>query len=477
MGAKPSTLPRWANVGGAIVVPSSGKLDVGWVSAERPPAQYLNWYQNLVYLWVVFLDAFFTNGGAATGAIDLGNAAEATITPLVTWRDYNQKRRAVIDHNGYRMGQVSEIDECWDLRPITVTLPLAAGIITAGAPTMPSKGQWKFTAASQEVTIPISGIVPEGALITNVVVYYVRTTGTDNFQMVVEVADIDTGDGTATSVGLTTINSGTGAASVDLFAAGGPFFLAMGNPSTQLGHTSLRITTSAVTTADWITEVEVTYVVPPYGWTPKYTTTTLGTKIGGDQIAYVDPDANINQRSMKIIGQVLGGVTSSMELFGPFECFHNSDCAYAMEFMLRTGTISDASNARLFAAGIQNNNAGALNRFIYLFNSGTTANWQLRVVGSSTADTDTGVAIAANTTYRVRLEIYGTSVNSSGNTKIRLYINGTKVAEVNSSTLPAADMIRPYFKAGTTGGAGGPYDFRVGRVRRCWNHLLTSDNL
>lgn len=67
--AKPTTLPRWADVGGAIVVPASGKLDVGWVTAERPPAQYMNWWMNLVYQWTLYLNQFFSAAGTATDAI------------------------------------------------------------------------------------------------------------------------------------------------------------------------------------------------------------------------------------------------------------------------------------------------------------------------------------------------------------------------------------------------------------------------
>ena len=53
----PSTLPRWADISGAIVTPTSGKLDLGWIPGERPPAQYLNWWMNLVYQWINYLNS------------------------------------------------------------------------------------------------------------------------------------------------------------------------------------------------------------------------------------------------------------------------------------------------------------------------------------------------------------------------------------------------------------------------------------
>lgn len=54
--AKPASLPRWADVGGDIVEPSSGKKDTGWIVSEQPPHSYFNWFQNLVYQWCDYLD-------------------------------------------------------------------------------------------------------------------------------------------------------------------------------------------------------------------------------------------------------------------------------------------------------------------------------------------------------------------------------------------------------------------------------------
>lgn len=55
---KPSTLPRWANLAAPadIVDPPSGKKDSGWLTGEKPPHSYFNWWKNLVYQWTVYLD-------------------------------------------------------------------------------------------------------------------------------------------------------------------------------------------------------------------------------------------------------------------------------------------------------------------------------------------------------------------------------------------------------------------------------------
>lgn len=114
MTAKPGSLPRWASTGSAdIVEPASAKKDIGWISGERPPAEFLNWILNTNYLWADFVDEFFTSAGTAEGPVSLRTPAESTTLPLAQWRDWEGGLRSHIDHNGYRMGQVQEWWEHW----------------------------------------------------------------------------------------------------------------------------------------------------------------------------------------------------------------------------------------------------------------------------------------------------------------------------------------------------------------------------
>jgi hypothetical protein len=76
---RPLTFPRWADAGGAIVVPTSGKLDIGFVPGERPPAQYVNWFQNLDYQWLQYLDGQVGGGEKAVG-LALGQGATGIAT-------------------------------------------------------------------------------------------------------------------------------------------------------------------------------------------------------------------------------------------------------------------------------------------------------------------------------------------------------------------------------------------------------------
>jgi hypothetical protein len=55
--AKPVTLPRWVATG-KIATPSTDKQDAGYDGGEQPPAQYFNWFWNLVWQWIVYLNTF-----------------------------------------------------------------------------------------------------------------------------------------------------------------------------------------------------------------------------------------------------------------------------------------------------------------------------------------------------------------------------------------------------------------------------------
>lgn len=60
MATKPTSYPRWATVGAAITVPSSGAQDVGHVPDTALYAELLNWFWNLVYQWIIYFDAEVT---------------------------------------------------------------------------------------------------------------------------------------------------------------------------------------------------------------------------------------------------------------------------------------------------------------------------------------------------------------------------------------------------------------------------------
>lgn len=54
--AKPSDTFNWADSGGDVVEPTSGKKDRGFVVREEPAAQHLNWLLGVIGEWLQWLD-------------------------------------------------------------------------------------------------------------------------------------------------------------------------------------------------------------------------------------------------------------------------------------------------------------------------------------------------------------------------------------------------------------------------------------
>lgn len=55
---KPTNLAEWGTGAAPIVEPSTPQKQAGFAVSDRPPAQWFNWFFNLVHLWIVWLDAF-----------------------------------------------------------------------------------------------------------------------------------------------------------------------------------------------------------------------------------------------------------------------------------------------------------------------------------------------------------------------------------------------------------------------------------
>lgn len=89
MALKPLTNPEWATSNPtdpssgqpAILTPSVGKIASGFLRHEYPPRQDLNWFFNLVSLWVTYLEEFTDEHEAEL----IGNTADiATNTSDIT---------------------------------------------------------------------------------------------------------------------------------------------------------------------------------------------------------------------------------------------------------------------------------------------------------------------------------------------------------------------------------------------------------
>lgn len=74
--AKPGTLPEWATDETGIVEPDAGLKATGWVPDQRPPAQYFNWFKNLVYKWISWFDTEQDSVISAAGLTPDGSSGQ-----------------------------------------------------------------------------------------------------------------------------------------------------------------------------------------------------------------------------------------------------------------------------------------------------------------------------------------------------------------------------------------------------------------
>jgi hypothetical protein len=161
MATKPTDLPEWAsgNLGQtpSITEPSATKQAKGWI-AEKPSAAFLNWWMNLVYTWMVYLDAFLTDAHTWVGLQTFTNATFTNDPTLAT-----RTGQAVGAGSGGSFGSG------WALASIglpakTYTLPggevrLVGSIITtSGSPAAP-RSLWQRPSAPGT---PPRGNVPSG---------------------------------------------------------------------------------------------------------------------------------------------------------------------------------------------------------------------------------------------------------------------------------------------------------------------------
>lgn len=63
---EPTDLPRWATDAGRTTEPVSAKKDVGWVAGEEPAPEHMNWLQNNLYEWMIYVQEIAADVAAET---------------------------------------------------------------------------------------------------------------------------------------------------------------------------------------------------------------------------------------------------------------------------------------------------------------------------------------------------------------------------------------------------------------------------
>lgn len=178
---KPTVLPEWNSDGTNRTTPSAGQQDTGWISGQKPPSSYFNWWMYYVYMWLLWLDGILTADGGMTAL------ANQHITVSGTGR--------------FKHGDM------------TTSRP-PYGFILSGTPTLGDAGLTGIC----HVATPID--LPAGKRIRQIVYTYNRAgAGTITFTL-----ERKTGDSVGANfvvVNTTTVSAGTGwttstAASLDL---------------------------------------------------------------------------------------------------------------------------------------------------------------------------------------------------------------------------------------------------------------------
>jgi hypothetical protein len=78
MAARPSDTPNWATGPSALIAtPTSATRANGWIPEVKPPAQFFNWWMELVYRWILYLSsgALFDDLAEATEELAIGDLA------------------------------------------------------------------------------------------------------------------------------------------------------------------------------------------------------------------------------------------------------------------------------------------------------------------------------------------------------------------------------------------------------------------
>lgn len=469
--AQPSTLPASSSAGGSVAtmhgLVNAALYMIGQVlwkgSTNLTPSASNNF--GAFSSPTVGIDALFDSQG------------ELLFGSVTRWRDWLHATRFLIDHQGFPGGQISVKDEFWFVHSVPENVNPTSGFAQAisGNPAIGSAGSplgVDFGLANGgSWIVPLS--VPVGSLITSVIIWYASFDATNTFSVSLNAINLASGvDTVRVSKAITT--SPTGLASTDLMVSPvsghGPK-ISTTSEQLKLVLTATHINTGAIV----IYMIQTTRTTLPTGWS--YVGNTTDLIANGDAVVFSDPVSGLNHRHVQVITAASASVVGMSAITGDNEVYVDADLNHTMEFMVKTGTITDSFNTLLFSVLMrqQGGSHWGLER-----RSGDT-HWQLKMSDPGADQwVDTGVVFSSNTVYRIKIDFQGANRNSSALPRARLWINGTLVATVTSSSglfsfPPAA--AGPVIQALAQNLTSGPYDVRVGRLHRAWNHVASGDNV
>lgn len=469
--AQPTTLPTTNTMNGSIATMH------GFANAALYMVGQLAWKGSKN-----FTPSAANNFGAYTTptvGVDalFDSQAETTLTPTTVWRDWQQNRRFLIDHQGYPGGQISVRDEHWNV-PASTTIsvdPMIGSNITGSVVTTGAAPYGVFFSASGASWV-VSGIhanIPLGAVITGITVWYTSTNGASTLTAALSTQNL-TGGSPVTQVSRTVTTSTLRSFDVMVTPTSGH------GPKVvrSIEKLALVLTTPSIASGSvTVYDIQIAYRVPPVGWTAVLDGST-DSSATGDAINFAGPVSGLNHANAQLVTSPGAGF-GQIGLLGVQEVWVDDDLAHSMDFVIKTGTVVDATNTFQFGAYVGPQiflGASSLSWGITRLASG--ANWQLQLRDDTALTTvNTGVAFASNTTYRIKLEYQGANRNSSGHARVRLWINSTLVATATSASTVTPQSLNIQIGTLASDPGTGPYDLRIGRIHRAWNHTAAGDNV
>lgn len=209
--------------------------------------------------------------------------------------------------------------------------------------------------------------------------------------------------------------------------------------------------------SEWIEDWRGSGTTAPYGWT--FTTS------GGAAATLSDPTATLPFRRLALTTAAASGAVEAKS--NPlFSCGVDTVAVY--EQTIRTGAAIDSGTSIFWLVGLKF--GGIECRF--LLNPDSNANIQTDLDGSGVASS---VAIAVDTTYRLRIEIIGDNMHAGSNTLVKFFINGTLIRSTTNANVAGQNA---NYETDFDNGAGSSvYTGHIGPARVTWAQRPSADAL
>ena len=112
MSDKPTVVPDWTPTGADVVTPSAGEKSSGFQGSERPPAQHINWFWELITQWIIWVsNGYFTRPSLADDS------------PVLANTDQDGNERHYLGAEGYWMGPAIQETHRWTGIDTTIKTP------------------------------------------------------------------------------------------------------------------------------------------------------------------------------------------------------------------------------------------------------------------------------------------------------------------------------------------------------------------